>query len=120
MTPYQSRRLQTALLLLFFVFCQVIGTMCVIPDVVIASEGTALVKDSMACPMEGGTMCPPSLASSPERQLKGGATIDLSDTLIVLSSVAVLKVPSVSTLWAWSNVLSIVPISIAASSVLRI
>jgi hypothetical protein len=33
---------------------------------------------------------------------------------------AVFTVPSVSMLWSWSSVLSIVPVSIAASSVLRI
>ncbi len=120
MRPSHPERLQSVSLLLFFVFCQVIGTMCVIPDVGIASEGVFLVEESMACPMEAVTMCPPSLTSSPERELKDGPSTSISHTTIVVNPVLESDVPSVLALWSWSSVLSIVPLSIVASSVLRI
>lgn len=90
-----------------------------IPDVAMASDVVMLVDESMTCPMEAATICPPSLTSSPERQLRNDTTIDLSLAPIVLRPV-VLRVPSVSMLSSWDNVFSIVPLSIAASSVLRI
>ena len=90
-----------------------------IPDVPVEIKAVALVPKSMVCPMEGSTLCPPSLTSSPERLVKNDTPIDLSLAPIVLSPVA-LRVPSVSMPSSWDNVLPIVPISIAASSVLRI
>ena len=120
MRPYHPERLQAALLLLFFVFCQVIGTMCVIPDVAIDSDVATLVEDGMSCPMEAVTMCPPSLTSSPERELKDVTTISISLTPIIVNPAVDSKVPSVLERWSWSSVISIVPLSIVASSVLRI
>lgn len=120
MRPHHFQRLQAASLLLFFVFCQVIGTMCVIPDVAIAPDVAVLVEEGMTCPMEAATLCPPSLTSSPERELKDGPTISISLTPIVLNPTVVFTAPSGSMLRSWSSVLSIVPVSIAASSVLRI
>jgi hypothetical protein len=74
----------------------------------------------MACPMDGTSMCPPSATSSPERQVKNGAAIDLDHGPILLSPAAVLTVPSARRLWSWSSAWSIVPLSIGSSSVLRI
>ena len=107
-------------LVLFFTLCQVIGAVCALPDLSVAEGATLLVEEGMACPMDGTSMCPPSATSSPERQVKNGAAIDLDHGPILLSSVAVLTAPSVPTLWSWSRACSIVPISIGSSSVLRI
>jgi hypothetical protein len=74
----------------------------------------------MVCPMDGTIRCPPSLTSSPERQMKMGETIDLEHTPIVSSLPVVQGASSVPSPWSWSSVLSIVPVSIASSSVLRI
>lgn len=111
---------QYVALVIFFTFCQVIGTMCALPDLSAAKETAILVEEGMACPMDGTIMCPPSATSSPERQVKNGTAIDLDDGPIVLSLGGVLTVPSVSTQWSWSSACSIVPISIDSSSVLRI
>ena len=107
-------------LVLFFTLCQVIGAVCALPDLSVAEGATLLVEEGMACPMDGTSMCPPSATSSPERQVKNGAAIDLDHGPIVLSSAAVLAAPSVPTQWSQSCACSIVPISIGSSSVLRI
>ncbi len=65
-------------------------------------------------------MCPPSLTSSPERQIKHGMVSDVDPALIVLSVSTARIRPLVPVPWSWSSVLSIVPISISSSSVLRI
>ena len=74
----------------------------------------------MACPMDGTMMCPPSLTSSPERQMKNNMVMDIDHETILFGLAAVLTVPSTPTLWSWSSAYSIVPISIGSSSVLRI
>lgn len=107
-------------LVLFFTLCQVIGTMCALPDLSVAEGAALFVEEGMACPMDGTSMCPPSATSSPERQAKNGAAIDLDHGPILLSSAAVLTAPSIPTLWSWSSACPIVPISIGTSSVLRI
>jgi hypothetical protein len=107
-------------LVLAFAFCQVIGTMCALPDLSVATAAVPLMEEGMACPMEGTTMCPPSLISSPERQIKNGMVSDVDPAPILLSFSAALTSPSVSAPWSESSVLSIVPISIGSSSVLRI
>jgi hypothetical protein len=107
-------------LLLFFTLCQVIGTMCAVPDAAAAGKNAALVEDSMVCPMDGTIMCPPSLTSSPERHMKSGGAADLDHAPIVLSPPVAHRIPCVPSPWAWSRVFSIVPLSIASSSVLRI
>ncbi len=107
-------------LVLFFVFCQVIGAMCALPDLSVAEETTIVVEESIACPMDGTNMCPPSLTSSPERQIKHSMVMDVDHATILFSPAAMLTVPSAPTRWSWSRVLSIVPISIGSSSVLRI
>jgi hypothetical protein len=108
------------LLVFFFTLCQVIGIMCALPDLSLATDTELLVEDAMACPMEGGTMCPPSLTSSPERQIKHSMVSDVDHAPILLGSSPALISPSVLASWSWSSVLSIVPISISSSSVLRI
>jgi len=109
-------------LVLFFIFCQVIGTMCGVPDVSVANDGTQLaeVMNHMTCPMDGTIMCPPSATSSPERQLRHAAAIDLDQTPIPSSAVTILGLAHIPTPWSGESVSSIVPISIASSSVLRI
>ena len=109
-------------LLIFFTFCQVIGTMCALPDLSVAKETAILVEEGMVCPMDGTIMCPPSITSTPERQIqiKSSMVMDVDHVTIVFSSAAVLTAPSVSTQWSWSSAYSIVPISIDSSSVLRI
>lgn len=107
-------------LVLFFAFCQVIGTMCALPDLPVADDTAILVEEGMTCPMDGTNMCPPSLISSPERQIKNSLVVDVDHATILLNPAAVLTVPSARRLWSWSSVCSIVPLSIGSSSVLRI
>ena len=116
------RRLHTryVALVLFFTFCQVIGTMCALPDLSETGENTFWVEESMACPMDGTMMCPPSLTSSPERQMKNSMVMDDDHETIGLSLAAMRTVPSARVQWSWSSAYSIVPISIGSSSVLRI
>ncbi|SPP66327.1 hypothetical protein [Nitrospira lenta] len=111
---------QYVALVLFFTLCQVIGMMCMSPDLSSMEGAALLVEEEMACPMDGTTMCPPSLTSSPERQIKNSMVMDVDHEAIPLSPAAVRTVPSAPTLWSWSRAWSIVPLSIGSSSVLRI
>lgn len=112
--------LKSGALLLFFTFCQVIGTMCTLPDLSVAETTTVLVEGGMVCPMDGTIMCPPSISSSPERQIMHKLGVDLDRATSLLNSAAALPVQPAPTLWSWSSASSIVPISISSSSVLRI
>ena len=112
--------MQYAVLVFFFTLCQVIGTMCTLPDLSVAADVALLVEEEMACPMDGATMCPPSLPSSPERQIKHSMVSGVDHAPILLSFPTVLTRPSVPAPWSWSGVLSFIPISIGSSSVLRI
>jgi len=107
-------------LVLFFALCQVIGAVCALPDLSMAEGATLFVEEGMACPMDGTSMCPASATSSPERQVKNGAAIDLDHGPILLSPTAALIAPSVPTQWSKGSACSIVPLSIGSSSVLRI
>ena len=107
-------------LVLLFTFCQVIGTMCTLPDLSVAETTTVLVEEGMVCPMDGTIMCPPSITSSPERQIMHNLVADFDHATILWGSAAVVPVRSAPTLWSWSSASSIVPISISSSSVLRI
>ncbi len=107
-------------LMFFFTLCQVIGTLCAFPNLSVPEETAILVEEGMTCPMEGTTMCPPSLTSSPERQIKNSMVMDVDHETILLSPAAVLTVPLAPTLWSWNSACSIVPTSIGSSSVLRI
>lgn len=109
-----------ATLALLFTFCQVIGIMCVLPDISMAEQGAFLVEEHMVCPMDGTVMCPPSAVSSPERQVKHGAAATVDQAAIQLSSSNDLTIPFVQVFLSWSSAYSIVPISIGSSSVLRI
>lgn len=70
-------------LVFLFAFCQVVGVMCAAPNISLAEEGTMLAEEVMACPMEGSLMCPPSLTSSPDREIKNRG-IMLSDQPVIL------------------------------------
>jgi hypothetical protein len=112
--------MQSIGLLLFFILCQVIGTMCVLPDLSIAEQLTSFVEDVMTCPMDGTIMCPPSVTSSPERQGKQGSAADVDHATLLLSPSIDVAMLSASTPCPRRSVLSIVPLSISSSSVLRI
>jgi len=108
-------------LVIFFTFCQVMGSMCTLPDLSMAEEVTTMVEEHMACPMDGTIMCPPLLTSSPERQLRQSiVAMDVAHATILLSPAAVPTLFATPTHCSWSNVCSIVPLSIDCSSVLRI
>ena len=109
-------------LVLLFAFCQIVGTMCTVPDLSLADDTVQLSEETsdMVCPMDGTIMCPPSAVSSPERQLKHAATIDLNQTPVLLSPVAASTASPILESLSWSSASEIVPISIASSSVLRI
>jgi len=96
------------------------GTVCPLPDLSVAEGAALLVEEGIACPMDGTTMCPTSLTSSPERQIKHNLVSDVDHATTLLGSAAVLTVPSAPTLCFWSSACSMVPISISSSSVLRI
>jgi hypothetical protein len=116
----QVNTLYFFLVFLFFTLCQVVGTVCPLPDLSVAEGAALLVEEGMACPMDGTTMCPPSLTSSPERQIKQNFVSDVDHVTTLLGSAAVLIVPSAWMQWSWSSACSMVPISISSSSVLRI
>jgi hypothetical protein len=116
----QVNTLYFFLVFLFFTLCQVVGTVCPLPDLSVAEGAALLVEEGMACPMDGTTMCPPSLTSSPERQIKHNFVSDVDHATTLLGSAAVRTVQCTPTLSPWSSACSIVPISISSSSVLRI
>ena len=107
-------------LVFFFTLCQVIGTVCALPDLPVAADVALLAEEGMACPMDGTTMCPPSLTSSPERQIKTSMVSDVDHAPTLCSFPTALTSPSAPALWSGSSACSIVPISIASSPVLRI
>ena len=107
------------LVLFFFTLCQVMGMVCPLPDLSVAADA-ALVEEGMACPMDGTTMCPPSLTSSPERQIKHTRVSEIDHATTLLGSAAVLTVQCTPKLSPWSSACTMVPISISFSLVLRI
>ncbi len=122
MLGFLIRRVNTQCfaLVFFFTLCQVIGTMCALPDLLVATDTELVVEDAMACPMDGVTMCSPSLTSSSERQIKNSMITDIDHASILLHFSQARSRPSIPAPWSCSSVLSIVPISISSSSVLRI
>ena len=108
------------LVLFFFTLCQVMGTVCLLPDLSVAEGAALLVEEGIVCPMEGTTMCPPSLTSSPERQIKNSSVMDVDHATILLSPATMLTVSSAWMGWSCSSACPIAPISIGSSSVLRI
>jgi hypothetical protein len=107
-------------LVFFFTLCQVMGTTCALPDLSVAAGEALLVEEGMVCPMDGTTMCPTSLTSSPERQIKSNMVSDVDHAPILRSFSIARTRPLIPAQWSWSSVLSIVPVSISSSSVLRI
>jgi hypothetical protein len=107
-------------LALLFTFCQVMGAVCAVPDFSERHETAVLIEDRMACPMEGSIMCPPSLTSSPERQMKNNLVAEVDHALIPVGFPSIPAGRSIQTMWSLGNAYSIVPISIEFSSVLRI
>ena len=96
-------------LVLVFAFCQVMGAMCALPDLLVAEGATLFVEEEMACPMDGATMCPPSAMSSPERQVKNGAVADADQTSAVPSVFRILTNLSAKSQWSWSSDFSLAP-----------
>jgi hypothetical protein len=107
-------------LVFFFALCQVMRTVCALPDLSVAEGAALLVEEGVVCPMDETIMCAPSLTSSPERQIKHSMVSDIDPVAVLLSVSPARTSPSVSVPWSWSSVWSIVPISISSSSVLRI
>lgn len=110
-------------LVLLFVFCQVIGTMCTLPELSLANVEPSLMEEEtagMTCPMNGTVMCPPSATSSQERQIKQVGSIDLDHSVGLFGAVVALTASLLPSLWSGASTCSNVPISIASSSVLRI
>ena len=117
------RRVNTqfvVLVLFFFTLCQVMGTVCPLPDLSVAEGAALLVEEGMACPMDGTTMCPSSLTSSPERQIMNSLASGVDHATTLLDSAAALTFQCTPTLLSVSSACSMVPISISSSSVLRI
>jgi hypothetical protein len=117
---FRRARTQYIALMIFFTFCQVIGMMCAVPDFSEAETTTSLVSESMVCPMEGSIMCPPSVTSSSERQVKNGAVIAVEHGPNLIGLDEVQKVSSILAQWSRSSAGSIASIPIGSSSVLRI
>jgi hypothetical protein len=118
MSQVRERYITLALL---FTFCQVIGAMCAVPDLSERHATAILIEDRITCSMNESAMCPPSLTSSPERQTKPILFADADHSPVLNNAAAsVLTVRSAPQPRSGSNALSIVPISIESSSVLRI
>ena len=109
-------------MVLVFAFCQVIGVMCAVPDLSLADDVPQLGGEMShaACPMDGTIMCPPSLTSSPERQIKISTVADVYAPPIFVSCATTPVSPSAQPMRSVSRAYAIVPIAIASSSVLRI
>lgn len=102
-----------------YAVCFIGQVMCGVPDVLMA-DGHAWSERTMFCAMDGTGVCPPSLASSPEREVNAEparSPLDGTISLVVAVPTSLLMAPS---LWSRSTVFSIVPVSIAASPILRI
>ena len=87
-------------IVLFFIFCQVIGGMCALPDVSLADDQTMISEQGMICPMDSDLMCPASLTSSPDRQVKVGSALNTDHLTIDRSSNSAVCI----LLAAWSGV----------------
>ena len=117
---FRQVHLRFVALIAVFTICQVIGVIRALPDLLQTQE-TAFIEERMACPMEGAIMCPPSLTSSHERQVKLTVASN-GDQAVIQSCLAQSRLTDgMSPIsWARSSALSIVPISIESSSILRI
>jgi hypothetical protein len=54
----------------FYVFCQVIGIMCPVPQMGMAGDTLVIVEAMLLCPMNANVTCAPGVISSPDRQEK--------------------------------------------------
>ncbi len=110
------------LVILVFAFCQVMGFMCPVPDLSLAEDVPQLAGEMShaACPMDGTLACPPSLTSSPERQIQISTTADVYAAQIFSDGATTPISLSARPIGSVGSAYSIVPISIASSSVLRI
>ncbi len=110
------------LVIVVYAFCQVIGVMCAVPDLSVAEDVPQLTEEMShaSCPMDGTLACPPSLTSSPERQIKISTVADADAAQAVVNCTTTPVSPWAQPIWCVSSAYSIVPISIASSSVLRI
>jgi hypothetical protein len=108
-------------MVLVFVFCQIVGIMCSVPDVSLANDVAQVAEEmnDMACPMDGAIMCPPSLTASPERQIKNSVVV-IDPVPSLLNHTEAPAGVSGEMIRSWSSAYSIVPLSISSSSVLRI
>lgn len=117
-----KEKIRSISVVLLFALCQIVGTMCTVPDLSLADDAARLTEEMnhMACPMDGISMCPLSAVSSPERQSKPQATTDLHQIAVLLSPVEASTVSPTFECLSWNSASEFVPISIASSSVLRI
>lgn len=115
---WSSRSLSITLCALYML-CFIGRLMCGVPDVPMA-DGYSLSEGTMFCAMDGTGLCPPSLPSSAEREVNAEPDRPLLDGTISLALAIPTSLLMAPSPWSRSNVLSIVPISIASSPVLRI
>lgn len=109
-------------MVLVFAFCQVMGAMCSVPDLSWADDMPQMAGElsHAACPMDGTVMCPPSLTTSPERQIKTSMVVVADPVLSLVSRAEIPAAVSLEMSESWSSAYSLVPLSISSSSVLRI
>jgi hypothetical protein len=109
-------------LVLLFTLCQIVGTMCTVPDLPLVDDAAQLAEEMnhLACPMDGVLMCPPSLTASAERQVKNSMVVVGDPVVSLVRGPKVPKSVPLEMIWSWSSAYSSVPLSISSSSVLRI
>jgi hypothetical protein len=114
--------LRSSSLALLFALCQIVGTMCAVPDLSLAGDLAQLAGEmnDMACPMDGTIMCPPSLTASPERQIKKAMVAEVDPVISLVIHPRVFTDISTAMMWSWDTAYSLVPLSISSSSILRI
>lgn len=109
-------------LVLVFALCQVTGAMCAMPGVSVAWEVPQLAEEMShaGCSMDGALACPPSLTSSHERQVQISTVSDVDAAQIVANGATTPVSSSARPIGSVGTTYSIVLVSIASSSVLRI
>lgn len=68
-------RFNSFVVVLGFTLCQVIGAMCMLPNLSLSADQVTISEEGMVCPMDSGTMCSTSLTSTPDRQIKLSVTL---------------------------------------------
>lgn len=92
----QRFRIRVFAILLFFVFCQIAGIMCALPDVAPADEGVAVSEAGMTCPMDTGMSCSPLITSSADRQIKHSSALNLAHSAVLHEQTTEIAAPSVA------------------------